>query len=71
MRRARRWLIAIVLAPKRFLDWVYQPVPHSHPSRGQAIVHLRTGAVGQDSTRWMAIEEEERRQRDAAIRRVR
>ena len=64
-------LLAVLRAPKRFLDWVYEPLPRSRPSRGQAIVHLRMGAVGQDSSRWMQIEEEERQQRDAALRRVR
>lgn len=71
MRPTRRWLIALVLAPKRFLDWVYEPLPRSRPSRGQAMVHLRMGAVGQDSSRWMEIEEAECQQRDAALRRVR
>lgn len=67
----RRALLAILRAPKRFLDWVYEPLPRSRPSRGQAIVHLRASGLGQDSSRWMQIEEEERQARDAALRRVR
>jgi len=69
----RRWRIArsILLAPKRFLDWVYAPTGRVAPTRGEAIAHLRAAGLGHDTTRWMAIEEEERRRRVEAIRRVR
>lgn len=67
LRRAAR---TIVLAPKRFLDWVYAPGGPQRPSRGQTIVHLHTSGAGHDSSRWLQIEEDERRARAAAVRRV-
>ena len=71
MNRLRRWIVAILIAPKRFLDWVYAPTGRVAPTRSQAIAHMRAGGLGQDTTRWMAIEEEERRRQVEAIRRVR
>ena len=59
---------AIVLAPKRFLDWVYAPSARHAPTRSQAIVHLHVAATGMDSTRWMSIESEERRHLAALLR---
>jgi hypothetical protein len=67
----RRVLRTILLAPKRFLDWVYDPTGPIRPSRGQTIVHLHTGGAGHDSSRWLQIEEDERRTREANLRRVR
>ena len=66
----RRIALAALRAPKRFLDWVYAPDPRLGPTRGEAIVHLRAAALGQDSRRWMAIEAEQRRQHNAAIPRT-
>ncbi len=61
----------IVLAPfravRRAIDWVYAPLPHRGPSRSEAIVHLWVNAHGIESDRWMAIESEERRQRNLAV----
>lgn len=59
---------AAVLAPKRFLDWVYAPDPRRAPTRAQAIVHLHVAATGMDSSRWMSIESEERRHQSALLR---
>jgi ribosomal protein L13E len=67
----RRVLLAPFRAIWRFLDWVYAPDARSGPTRGQATVHMRAAGLGQDSTRWMGIEEAERRRRAAEIRRVR
>lgn len=64
-------LRAVIRAPKRFLDWVYAPDGRSRPSRGQASLHLHMSGAGHDTSRWMMIEEDERRDRDAAIRRIR
>jgi hypothetical protein len=71
--RTLRWLlVAPFRVARRFLDWVYAPSPFSRgPSRGESVVHLRAAGLGQDSSRWMAIEDEERRRRTADIRRVR
>ena len=71
--RSLRWLLlAPFRAIRRFLDWVYAPSPYSRgPGRGEATVHLRAAGLGQDSSRWMAIEDEERRRRTADVRRVR
>jgi hypothetical protein len=63
----RNALIAIVLMPKRFLDWLYAPLPRRGPSRAEAITHLRVSASGIETDRWMAIEAEERRQHNAFI----
>ena len=68
----RRTLIRIASAPIRFLDWVYAPSPFTRgPGRGESVVHLRAAGAGHDSTRWMAIEDEERRRRSADLRRLR
>ena len=63
----RRTLIRIATAPKRFLDWVYAPMPRRGPTRAEAITHLRVAASGIETDRWMAIEAEERRQHNVAI----
>ena len=63
----RRGLMAVVTAPKRFLDWVYAPMPRRGPSRAEAITHLRVSASGIETSKWMAIEAEERRQHNASI----
>jgi hypothetical protein len=67
-----RLLLSRVRLARRFLDWVYEPSPFSRaPGRGESIVHLRAAGAGHDSSRWMAIEDEERRRRSADLRRVR
>lgn len=58
----------IVLAPKRFLDWVYRPDPRHGPTRGQAVTHLIANGHGLDTSRWMRIEAEERRLQAALLR---
>ena len=67
----RRVVLAPFRAVWRFLDWVYAPSPQLGPTRGEATVHLRAAGLGQDSSRWMGIEEADRRRRAAEIRRVR
>ena len=64
----RRAALAVLTAPKRFLDWVYAPDPRHAPTRSQAIVHLHVAATGMDTSRWMAIESEERRHQAALLR---
>ena len=72
LRPLRRLLLLPFRATRRFLDWVYAPSPFSRgPGRGESVVHLRAAGAGHDSTRWMAIEDEERRRRAADLRRVR
>jgi hypothetical protein len=72
LRPLRRLLLAPFRAIHRFLDWVYAPSPFSRgPGRGESVVHLRAAGAGHDSSRWMAIEDEERRRRSADLRRVR
>jgi hypothetical protein len=62
-----RAVAAVVYAPKRFLDWLYAPMPRRGPTRAEAITHLRVAASGLETDRWMAIEAEERRQHNASI----
>ena len=71
MTRARRLVMTLVLAPKRFLDWVYQPDDPIGPSRGQAITHLIANGHGMDTSRWMRIEAEERRLRATVLKTTR
>lgn len=66
----RRAVRAMILAPKRFLDWVYAPDGPRRPTRGQTMVHLHMASAGHDTSRWLQIEEDERRAREAAVRRV-
>jgi hypothetical protein len=66
-RDAARWLL---LAPKRFLDWVYAPGGPVAPTRSQVMAHLHASGAGHDSSRWMQIEEDERRQREQDLRRI-
>jgi hypothetical protein len=71
LRTPWRLLLAPFLLIRRFLDWVYAPSPFTGgPSRGESIVHLRAAGAGHDSTKWMAIEDEERRKRSADLRRL-
>ena len=66
----RRVLLAPFRAVRRFLDWVYAPSPRRGPTRGEAVVHMRVAGSGMDSSRWMSIEDEERRRREADLRRL-
>jgi hypothetical protein len=64
----RRVVRSLVLAPKRFLDWVYQPDAPLGPSRGQAVTHFIANGHGLDTSRWMRLEAEERRHRATVLR---
>jgi hypothetical protein len=68
---ARRAIWSVVLAPKRFLEWVYQPDDPLGPSRGQAMTHLIANGHGLDTSRWMRLEAEERRYRATVLRATR
>jgi hypothetical protein len=70
LRPLRRLLLLPFVAIRRFLDWVYAPSPMDGPTRGQATVHLHAAGGGQDSSRWMAIEDEERRRRASDLNRL-
>ena len=67
----RRIARAVLLAPKRFLDWVYAIDAPSGPTRSEALTHLHASGAGHDSSRWLQIEEDERRARKAELRRLR
>ena len=71
LRPLRRLLLTPFRLARRFLDWVYAPSPLQGPSRGEAVVHVRVAGAGHDSSRWMAIEDEERRRRASELRRLR
>ena len=70
LRSLRRLLFAPFRQMRRFLDWVYAPSPFHGPSRGESVVHFRAAGAGHDSSRWMAIEDEERRKRASDLRRL-
>ena len=64
-----RWL---VLAPIRFLNWVYDPSVRARgPSRAEALVHIQANGIGLDTTKWMSVETDERRRAEEEATRVR
>jgi hypothetical protein len=71
MDRLLRIARVVLTAPLRFLDWVYQPGDRRGPTRGEAIVHMQAGGMGQDTTRWMAIETDSRQREVEEVERVR
>ena len=71
MDRLIRIARAIVLAPIRFLNWVYAPSSRVGPPRGQAVVHFQANGLGLETERWMTIEDDERQRHIEALKRVR
>jgi hypothetical protein len=64
-----RWF---VLAPIRFLNWVYDPAARRRgPSRAEALVHIQANGIGLETTKWMSIETDERRRQEEEALRVR
>lgn len=42
----RRAVLAVLRAPRRFLDWVYTDTGRRRPDTGEFAAHLRTGGMG-------------------------
>jgi hypothetical protein len=58
----------ILTAPLRLLQWVYAPSGRTRPGHGELESHMSAAAIGQETGRWAAMEEERLRHRDEVFR---